>query len=215
MYLNAVKVLALDDYKLHITYDDGRVKYIDLKERIFKYDCWKELRDINFFRQVFVDEFGNAPCWPNDVDMDPINIYEESYWIDIDKQVQKFRKEEVKEYANRIKSYYLLRTDKYEIELEANLTFYEDCVIINFEQLPSNEFFYLPNNKRYYVEDHPEALQFIAQKFLELLQDKNECDFYDQIHEHCFNIFFVSNCAYDINARLRNDYLNFDSIIDF
>ena len=210
--LNALKIIALDDYKLHITYDTGEVKYINLKNIIFKHDCYKQLRNMDFFRQVFVDDFGNAPCWPDNLNMDPVEIYHMGLIVDIDKQSQKFRKIEVKDYANRVKSYYLLKTDKYTVELEANLTFYEDCVIINFEQVGTEEFFSVPNVERYYVEKHPEALQFIADKFHELLEDKEECDFYAQIHEYCFDIYFVSNRACDINCRLGEDYLDFDMI---
>lgn len=124
----------------------------------------------------------------------------------------KFRKVQVKDYAHRVKSYYLLETDKYIVELEANLTFYEDCVIINFEQVGTEEFFRVPNVERYYAQKHPEALQFIADKFRELLEDEEECDFYAQIHEYCFDIYFVCNRAYDINAILGEDYLDIPTI---
>ena len=124
----------------------------------------------------------------------------------------KFKKVAVKDYANRERSYYLLETDKYTVELEANLTFYEDCVIIDFDQVGTEEFFKLDWEDRYYVDHHPEALKYIANKFLELLEDEDECDFYAQIHEHCFPIYFVSNHAYDINAKLQEDYLDIPTI---
>ena len=124
----------------------------------------------------------------------------------------KFKKVQVKDYAHRVKSYYLLETDKYIVELEANLTFYEDCVIINFEQVGTEEYYNAEWKDRYEIDDHPEALQYIADKFLELLDDKEECDFYRQIHEHCFDIYFVSNRAYDINAILGKDYLDIPTI---
>ncbi len=124
----------------------------------------------------------------------------------------KFKKVQVKDYAHRVKSYYLLETDDYIVELEANLTFYEDCVIINFEQVGTEEYYNAEWKDRYEIDDHPEALQFIADKFRELLEDEEECDFYRQIHEHCFDIYFVSNRAYDINAILREDYLDISTI---
>lgn len=123
----------------------------------------------------------------------------------------KFRKVQVKDYASRVKSYYLLETDKYIVELEANLTFYEDCIIINFEQVGTEEYYNAKWEDRYFVDDNPEALKYIADKFLELLEDEEECDFYAQIHEYCFNIYFVYNHAWDINAELRN-YLDMKTI---
>lgn len=124
----------------------------------------------------------------------------------------KFKKVAVKDYANRVKSYYLLETDKYIVELEANLTFYEDCVIIDFDQVGTEDFFSVPNVDRYYVHKHPEAIKYIAQKFLELLDDEEECAFYTQIHKHCFDICFVRNCAHDINTMLKKDYLDYPTI---
>ena len=75
MRLKAIQLIALDDYKLIIKYDTGEAKFIDLKDEIFKYDCWKELRDEDVFKKAFIDEFDDAPCWSDNLDMDPVEIY--------------------------------------------------------------------------------------------------------------------------------------------
>jgi hypothetical protein len=119
----------------------------------------------------------------------------------------KFKRTQIKDYAHRTKSYYLLETNNYTIELEASLNFCEDCILLNFEQVGTEDFFNKSNPERYYVQDHPEDLDYIAQKFIELLDDKNECAFYDQYHEYCFEIYFIKNNAADLNFDLKN-YLN-------
>ena len=83
MRLKVLNILAYDNYDLILFYDTDKsknieIKLINLKETIFKNDCWKDLRDINLFKQVFVDDFGDGPCWPNDIEMEPISIYYDS-----------------------------------------------------------------------------------------------------------------------------------------
>lgn len=76
MELEVKTMIILNDYKLIIEYKTKEIKYIDLKEIIFTHDCWKELRDESVFKQAFIDEYNDAPCWPNrNLDMDPIEIY--------------------------------------------------------------------------------------------------------------------------------------------
>lgn len=71
-------IIPTNEYALIIQYETGEIKYIDLKDEIFKYDCWKELRNIEYFNLVYVDEFGDGPCWPNNIEMNPIRIYNQS-----------------------------------------------------------------------------------------------------------------------------------------
>lgn len=76
MELQAINMMILDNYKLIIEYHTGEIKFIDLKDIIFAHDCWEELRDETIFKQAFIDEFDDAPCWPNhNLDMDPIEVY--------------------------------------------------------------------------------------------------------------------------------------------
>lgn len=100
MSMYAVKMTVLDDYKLIIEYDTGEYKFIDLKDIIFKYDCYKKLRDEEFFKQAFIDEFNDAPCWPNNLDMDPVEVYymgviisATDYRLAIARQIMKDHKE--------------------------------------------------------------------------------------------------------------------------
>ena len=90
MQLLVLNIIPTNNYELIIQYIvDGNTetKYIDLSEEIFKYQCWESLRDIDVFKKVFVDDFNDGPCWPNNIDMNPIRIYNQS--IDIKEIIKK------------------------------------------------------------------------------------------------------------------------------
>ena len=64
-----VKVEALDGYCLSMVFDDGVAGIVDLSDRLFG-PVFEPLRDVAYFRQVGIDEFG-AVCWPNGADLAP------------------------------------------------------------------------------------------------------------------------------------------------
>jgi hypothetical protein len=62
-------VKPLDDFEIAITFDDGTVRVISLRDRLFG-PVFESLRDPSAFRQVFVADFG-AVAWPNGADLAP------------------------------------------------------------------------------------------------------------------------------------------------
>ena len=64
-----IKVEALEGFRLSIAFDDGVAGIVDLSDRLFG-PVFEPLRDVAYFRQVGVDEFG-AVCWPNGADLAP------------------------------------------------------------------------------------------------------------------------------------------------
>ena len=69
-----ISVQPLDDFGLEICFEDGLRGTVWLKDRLFG-PVFEPLRDIAFFRQVAIDEFG-AVCWPNGADLAPDALYE-------------------------------------------------------------------------------------------------------------------------------------------
>ena len=71
MIREVISVKANDDFTLECKMENGEVYKYDLS-------CVKEttgemvqpLKDINFFKRVFVDEYG-CLSWPNGIDVDP------------------------------------------------------------------------------------------------------------------------------------------------
>lgn len=70
-----IKVEALEDYKLMLTFDNGEVKIKDMKPYLDK-GVFKKLKDINIFNNVKI-RFGTI-SWENDIDMCADSLYETS-----------------------------------------------------------------------------------------------------------------------------------------
>ena len=68
------EVRPLDNYQLDVAFEDGTHGVIALADRLFG-PMFEPLRDANFFKQAFVDEFG-AVCWPNGADLAPDALYD-------------------------------------------------------------------------------------------------------------------------------------------
>jgi len=64
-----VKVGPIEDYSIRIQFDDGVVKTIDIKPFIDG-GISTELRDINFFNRVYLDN--GSVTWPNGYDFCPV-----------------------------------------------------------------------------------------------------------------------------------------------
>jgi uncharacterized protein DUF2442 len=73
-----VKVIAVsanDDFSLDLTFADGKMKRFDAKPYL-DYEAFKELKDLNYFRQVTL-AFGTVQ-WPHEQDISPETLYLES-----------------------------------------------------------------------------------------------------------------------------------------
>ncbi|MBE2216933.1 MAG: DUF2442 domain-containing protein [Ignavibacteria bacterium] len=64
-----MKVEPIEDYSIRIQFDDGVVKTIDIKPFIDG-GISTELRDINFFNRVYLDN--GSVTWPNGYDFCPV-----------------------------------------------------------------------------------------------------------------------------------------------
>src|ERR1700733_7307588 len=78
--MNTVKAVEyMDGYRLKLLFDDKKTKIVDLTDLVKKGgDYFKALQDIEFFKQVSLDdyEYPSSICWPNDADICPDVLYE-------------------------------------------------------------------------------------------------------------------------------------------
>lgn len=65
-------VNALDNFFLEIIYVNGEQRLYDMKKNL-KYDFYKELDKINYFK--LVKSVGTTIEWPNGEDIDPNELY--------------------------------------------------------------------------------------------------------------------------------------------
>lgn len=63
-------VEPLADYTLHLTFDDGSERVVDLADELWG-PMGEPLRDLAYFRQVRVDPELRTVVWPNGFDLDP------------------------------------------------------------------------------------------------------------------------------------------------
>lgn len=69
-----VSVKYLNDYVLEIEFDNGRQGTVDFKEYLNN-KIFERFRDINYFKQYYIDTETKVLCWPDEVDIAPDTLY--------------------------------------------------------------------------------------------------------------------------------------------
>jgi hypothetical protein len=75
MFLHVTEVTYLKDYQLRLTFNDGVVKDVDLRDELYG-TVFEPLKEIAFFQQVAVNPDTNTIEWPNGADFAPEFLYE-------------------------------------------------------------------------------------------------------------------------------------------
>ncbi len=75
MFLHVDEVKYLEDYKLRLSFNNGVVKEVDLKNELYG-EVFEPLKDIEQFKQVFVNKDTNTIEWKNGADFAPEYLYE-------------------------------------------------------------------------------------------------------------------------------------------
>ena len=73
--IRPIKVEALPEFRIRITYSDGLEGAIDLSANVGK-GVFMPLRDPAFFRQVYVGQFGQI-AWSDEIEICPDAAYQE------------------------------------------------------------------------------------------------------------------------------------------
>jgi len=67
-----IEVRANNDHSLEVTFDDGSIKTFDVTPYL-GYEVFRELKDLNYFKQVRV-AFGTVQ-WPHEQDISPDTLF--------------------------------------------------------------------------------------------------------------------------------------------
>lgn len=71
------KVMPLPDFRLHVTFDDGKAVLYDVKEDIEQIESYRDLCSINgLFSQVQLDQSRTCVFWNDQIDLPSDTIYE-------------------------------------------------------------------------------------------------------------------------------------------
>ena len=73
--IRPIKVEALPEFRLRITYSDKVEGIVDLSANVGK-GVFAPLRDLAFFRQVYIGEFGQI-AWSDDIEICSDAAYQE------------------------------------------------------------------------------------------------------------------------------------------
>jgi Protein of unknown function (DUF2442) len=68
----------LEDYKIHISFDDGVEGNIDLEHELWG-EVFEPLKDISVFKSFRVNSELNTIVWPNGADFAPEYLYEQAF----------------------------------------------------------------------------------------------------------------------------------------
>lgn len=75
MFLHVTHVLHLKDYQLRLEFNDGKVKNLDMKDELYG-EIFEPLKDIELFKEVYVNPDTATIEWPNGADFAPEFLYE-------------------------------------------------------------------------------------------------------------------------------------------
>ena len=75
MYYEAIKAKYIKDYKLEITFENGKKGIIDFKEYKNKGGVFSRFLDIEYFKQFYINEEVGVLCWPEGLDIAPETLY--------------------------------------------------------------------------------------------------------------------------------------------
>jgi hypothetical protein len=75
MLKDVVDVRVMDDYQLHLWFEDGVQGIVDVADFVAFTGVFAPLRAHDYFRTVHVDAELGTVCWPNGADLDPDVLY--------------------------------------------------------------------------------------------------------------------------------------------
>jgi len=75
MYKGITAVLPQENYILHLTFENGEQRYLDMKPYLHR-GVFKQLADKKIFNTVYVSF--DTVAWKNEIDLAPEVLYEKS-----------------------------------------------------------------------------------------------------------------------------------------
>lgn len=92
MYYDITKIEYVGDYKLKLTFENGKGGIVDFKNYAKEGSVSARFSNIEYFKQAYIHPELGVLCWPGDVDVAPETVYHEATgeplppWMEIDKK---------------------------------------------------------------------------------------------------------------------------------
>lgn len=71
-----IEAVPLEGYEVHLRFADGLAADIDLSYLVGRGEVFDPLKDVEYFRQLRIEEFGVSIEWPNEADIAPETLYD-------------------------------------------------------------------------------------------------------------------------------------------
>jgi Protein of unknown function (DUF2442) len=71
-----VEAKVLAGYEVYLRFADGLAADVDLSYLLDFGGVFEPLREVEFFRELTIDDGGNTVCWPNEADIAPETLYD-------------------------------------------------------------------------------------------------------------------------------------------
>jgi hypothetical protein len=78
MYYDVIEARYVEDYKLHLTFENGRSDVVDFLKYIQKGGIFAPLKDLDSFKQFTINEELGVITWEDAVDIAPEILYAEA-----------------------------------------------------------------------------------------------------------------------------------------
>jgi hypothetical protein len=78
MIHDVVSAVYKGEYKIEITFDDGKQGIVDFSKYLRKGGVFERFKDIDFFRNFKINEELGVLTWQNEIDLAPETLYAEA-----------------------------------------------------------------------------------------------------------------------------------------
>ncbi|MBI4796622.1 MAG: DUF2442 domain-containing protein [Deltaproteobacteria bacterium] len=75
MYVDVIAATYAGDYKLYVTFADGKAGVVDFSGYIQKGGVFARLKDVEYFKKFEVNQELGVITWNNEVDIAPETLY--------------------------------------------------------------------------------------------------------------------------------------------
>ncbi|HEY9074640.1 MAG TPA: DUF2442 domain-containing protein [Desulfobaccales bacterium] len=95
MYAGLIDVKYIGDYKLELTFENGKTGIVDFQKYHEKGGIFAPLKDLSFFKRFAINRELGIITWNNEIDIAPETLYSEATkeplpkWVEKESRLQK------------------------------------------------------------------------------------------------------------------------------
>jgi hypothetical protein len=78
MYADLIEAKYIGDYRLELTFENGKTGIVDFQKYLEKGGIFASLKDLNFFKRFAINRELGIITWNNEIDIAPETLYSEA-----------------------------------------------------------------------------------------------------------------------------------------